>query len=625
MNSEYIKAIFVAIWGVTIPGLPIVFLLKMFFKKNIDVLVATPFISILFNYLIVSALNIFGIHLDLKIIAISSLAIGTVAVLTLARSFHDMIALPYKLLLTLCFTTTTTVFVWLTAYQDYVFVAPNTDGKHHNFYISRIIQISSVLPSDVLVASPMTPLDRSDDFYPLAWHASIAVPSALLDVRSPVSSIVSTLFFLSVILPIGIWKLTPKLTGGASYTAPFAAMLVQVAPLFPGIPISWGAMPSVIGISLLPGATYLLLRDDEMMSLKNLSLIGVVFAALTLIHPPEAFSFIFIFGLLVVSRELKNLKTVLVLLTPVAIVVGIIFILGLNQIITRKFTELLNLQGAVASLDFLISGLFQMNINTGHEQQLFALLFIAGLLLGTTQSLSRNLFLVVAPLVLVFFASGADSQPLSRLRWLTTPWYASYERTLWILVPFVAIIVATSVFLWVGTEDGRLSYNLIVRSMVGLVVMCLLFGNLTSSTVQVLRKGQWENSALAKSDLNVFKISAQLQGDEGVIYTERNQGTKYAFMYEGVRVSNGIYGFTGFQREGLQIFADLLRNICDSPEQAAELIKTEKISGVLLSTRNLSWEAPTWSGYEITNLTGFEIVARGQNTYLLKPALEKCL
>jgi hypothetical protein len=623
MVNQYLLAVVVALWGVTIPGLPIVIAVRKYFRWKTDILTVTPFVSIFINYLLLCVLNFFGIRVDLQIFGLLIGVLTLIAIIIFFRQSFERLTVCRELFFTLCLTSSITVTLWWIAYRDYVFIAPNTDGKHHNFYISRIIQMASGLPSDVLVAAPTTPLGRSEDFYPLAWHTSIAVPSALFGVDSPVSSIVSSLFFLSIVLPVGIWKLTKVLTNDTKLVAPLAAIISQVVPLFPGVAMSWGAMPSVIGICLLPGAVYLVFQRTENTKLEDLICIAVALAALFLVHPPEAFSLLLVLGISFCLREIRSLKFLTFLNLAGLSAVGIVFVFGIDEIIRRKFNELSNLRGATASFDFLISGLFQMNINAGGEQQIFALLFIFAILSQTSHFVGNKFLLLLVPLVLIFFISGSAEEPLLKLRWLATPWYTSYERTLWILSPFVSILVALPVVLFVAVNSQKI-FSVVVRTTSGLVVYSLLFLSLTTSSVDVLRKAQWENSPVTGSDLEVLVKASEIQGEDGVIHTERNQGTMYAFMYEGVRVTNGIYGFTGFQREGLITFAKSIRNICENPTEMSTLLKSEKIKGVLLSTRNLSWEAPTWSNYEILNLSGFRIVARGTYFFLLEPSIESC-
>jgi hypothetical protein len=138
-----------------------------------------------------------------------------------------------------------------------------------------------------------------------------------------------------------------------------------------------------------------------------------------------------------------------------------------------------------------------------------------------------------------------------------------------------------------------------------------------------LRKGPFENELVGRNDFRVFEAARSLQGAEGIIYSEPNQGAVYAYMYEGVRVTNGRYGLDGFISEDVAYLTEAIRSPCDYQE-IYSIFKRQRIAGVLLSVRNAAWEGAAWSKDEIENLRGMTIKSRGTYSYLLVPNQKNC-
>lgn len=623
MTVEYFWAIVVSLWGLVIPGLPIVLFLKKQFFPTVDVAVASPFVSLGVTYVTVGAFNFIGFHLPLWLMACGFLALSVV--LLLLSSSMDSILRKVNLntIVVVCSTSLLTIYVWTTAYAGYLFVAPNTDGRHHNFYVARIMESGSALPRDVLVPSPLSPMGIANDFYPLAWHTSVAVPASLFQVSAASATMVSAIVFWAVVMPVGIIRLSTLLRERAQFLGPIAALLSQVIPLVPGVPMTWGAFPSIVGIALLPGALYLVILVSREISSRTALLALFVIFVLILVHPPEAFSVLLLVPavLIVVLYQRPARRTFFFLGAVVALLTLIMVIQW--DLISRKFSGLTENAGAVSTFDRLLSSFFQMNINTGFEQVAFAVFLIGGLMLGG-QSLKWNwVGLVLFLFLVVYLISGTAGQPWESLRFIATPWYTSYERTLWVTVPIAVIFVANcfeAVLSKIQTSNWKFSILLVP---ITIFLTASVVSSLVPATISILRKGPFENEIVAKEDFGVFKRASLLQGETGIIYSEVNQGSIYAFIYEDVRVTNGNYGRSGLVSENVMKINTGIRSICDDVE-AQDAFVREDIRGAVLSTRNAAWEVPVWTREEIRKLQGFDLLAEGKYSYLLVPNFKNC-
>jgi hypothetical protein len=485
------------------------------------------------------------------------------------------------------------------------------------------METASALPKDVLVPSPLSPMGIANDFYPLAWHTLVAVPASLFHVPSAPATMMSALVFWAVVMPLGILRFATLLRHNALFLGPIAALLSQIVPLVPGVPMSWGAFPSVIGIALLPGALYLAVTVARQTTAWSAVIAMSTILVLFLVHPPEAFSVLLLVPLivLVVLQEHASQRTLIYLGGGLALLAS--GIVSQWDIITRKFSDLEQNVGAVDTFDHLLSSFFQMNMNTGSQQITFAVLLIGGFIIGTQGKklnwIGSTLFLFL----IIYLLSGAADSPWKSFRFLALPWYTSYERTLWVCVPIVVIYVANcfeGLLSSVRASNWKFSIFLIP---ITLVIATNLFSTLIPATISMLRKGPFYNEIVAKEDFSVFKQAALLQGETGIIYSEVNQGSIYAYVYDGVRVTNGNLGSKGLPSDDVANINSGIRSICDDPVAQESFVK-EEVKGLLLSTRNASWEVSVWTREEIRTLPGFQLVAEGKYSYLLTPNFVSC-
>lgn len=624
MTTEYFWAIVAAVWGLTIPGLPIALYVKKRFSHSIDVAIASPFISLGASYVTVCALNFVGLHFPLWTVACGLMVISIWLLFLTAKLGSPSLKVNFNAIIVVCSTAALTIYVWTTAYKGYLFVAPNTDGRYHNFYIARIMETASALPKDVLVPSPLSPMGVANDFYPLAWHSLVAVPAALFHVSSAPAAMVSALVFWAVVMPLGILRLASLLRENAQFLGPIAALLSQIMPIVPGVPMTWGAFPSVVGIALLPGALYLVIAVARETSVWSVSLALTVFCTLLLVHSPEAFSVLLIGPMVIVAVMYQNSSR-----KAFAYFGGIIVLVGLAMLsqwdlISRKFSGLSETTGAVAPFSDLVSAFFQMNMNTGYQQISFAFLFIGGLVFGERGKQWQWLGVIFISFFAIYLLSGAVDKPWNNFRFLSTPWYSSYERTLWVCVPIAVIFVANSFEVLLSSLRNANWKVSIFMVPLAIFIAANLVSTLTPATISVIRKGPFENEIVAQEDFKVFKQALSLQGDNGIIYSEVSQGSLYAYMYEGVRATNGNFGRGGLPSKAMVRINSNIRSIC-ADDKAQKAFVEENIKGLLLSTRNGGWEGAVWTREEIRKLPGFRVVAEGKYSYLLTQNFERCI
>jgi hypothetical protein len=224
----------------------------------------------------------------------------------------------------------------------------------------------------------------------------------------------------------------------------------------------------------------------------------------------------------------------------------------------------------------------------------------------------------------VYLTSGAPSGILTSLRIYTAPWYASYERTAWVAVPFFALISAVPI---AALADTFSSKKLGLKAMGAMLAVVLLFTVVRQQyqpTITQLKKGPTLSEVVGKNDGPVLqRLKKRLKKDE-IVFTFANDGSSYAFMYEGIPTTKGTsYNRFGQSSDLIAALNRDIRSICSSPE-ARKAITEEKIGAFVFGDRLLGWGPPGWQPADIRALPGLQVVDSGEHLTVAVPLLGSC-
>jgi hypothetical protein len=622
-----IEVISFCLLGMTVPGTPVA--LYLYSKsRNLALAVAlTPMFSIGINFFFLQVLNYSGIKIDLTfIVGIEVLAtlLGSFLILrnrrvstrSLIRGFWPMIIVAPATILG--------VGIWQRAYSGFVLLAANHDAFNHNRFIYRIASTGSALTKDALIVSPFQDLGIGGGFYPLAWHSWVAVWSSSTGLTVPVASLVSVILIWTVVLPLGLVALAQMWAPKVQYLGLIAAVLSQVYPLVPGVPMTWGSMTSVVGIAFLPAslaAGVCMLRENRKMMLCILLLVP---ATLFFIHTPEAMSLLVLLTALAIT-ELRNfsrqvLRAVLLGLT--SFVVPLLYVF--RETIFYNSSSLKTLWGAAhPSWEIALGAFFMMNVNAQIGFTILTILFVVGLLTASSFENEKWLILGVFFLFLVYLTSGANSGILSHFRILTSPWYASYERTLWVVVPFAALV---SAYPLARMLPSNLRFGLVAKTS-SVIILCLI-GNLiiqetVGSTISKIRSGPEVSAFIGQGDLDVIEDLDDVLGREKIAISFEADGSTYAYMYKGLRVTSGSpRDSRGVPSEELSAIYENIGDLC-SNELAMTAFSSEKVGAVVFGKRGV-WGQTLWTDSEIRKLKGLQTISTGEFLVLTIPDFAKC-
>ena len=622
-----IKVISFCLLGMAVPGTPVALYLYGKSRNLALAFALTPIFSIGINYFLLQVLNYAGLKIDLKFIAAIQVLVTLLASFLIFRRNKPTIKILKRGFLSVAVVVPATILgiaIWQRAYSGFVFLAANQDAFNHNKWIYRIASTGSALTKDAFIASPFQELGVGSGFYPLAWHSWVAVWSSSTGLTVPVASLMSVILIWTVILPLGLVALAQMWAPKVQYLGLVAAVLSQVYPLVPGVPMTWGSMTSVVGIAFLPAslaAGVCMLRGTQKIVLFVLLIVP---ATLFFIHTPEAISLLVLLTAVAIS-ELRNFsRQVLraVLLGLASFVVPLLFIFR-DTIFTDSSSKR-NLWGAAhPSWEIALGSFFMMNINAQIGFTILTILFVIGLLTSSSFENEKWLILGVFFLFLVYLTSGANSGILSHFRVLTTPWYASYERTLWVVVPFAALV---SAYPLAKILPFNLRFGFAVKTC-SLIVFCLagtlIIREAVAPTISKIRSGPAVSAFIGQGDLDVIEDLDGVLGREKIAISFNADGSTYGYMYKGLKVTSGYpLNYEGMPSDELSTIYQNIGDLCSS-EISKDAFSLEKVGAVVFAKRGV-WGQTIWTDSEIRKLKGLKIISTGEFLVLTVPDFAKC-
>jgi IS1 family transposase len=621
-----IQLLFSLAFFLLIPGLPMAVFIGQRLSRPHLCLALAPFLSISANFVLLYSLNFIGIRPSFSFYA---LVLGVGSLVVLVRNSQEvLLALKANLfpMAAVLPAAAISFYLWATSFSEYNFVAANQDSFNHNLWIARIAQVHSVMASDSFVGSPLQGLGTGTGFYPFSWHSAVAVAHSVGAVPIPILSLATTIILWAVALPLGLAALATEIAPRMKFLGLVAGVLVQLFPLVPGVPMSWGSMTSTIGISFLPIGFLLVMIAFERRDVFASLLAMFAFVSLIFIHTPAAATL----GVLTVSAfpaYLRRFNTRLLVKFALAALASMIPILILfRSYIFDDRDDIKMLWGAVFPFwDSAIGAFVTSSVNVPNAPVILSLLFFLGIGFVAYLRITPALLLGTFGIFVIYLISGAPSGVLNDLRIITTPWYASYERTAWVAVPFIALIAAFPICALFESTSKTDRLQKTVGIAVALLLVAGVVRQQVDATTTQLSKGPLLSEVIGKRDRPLLQRLKSTLKDDEIVYSFANDGSTYAFMYEGILVTAGkTYNRDGENSVLLEALNNNIGSICES-SQAQEAIKSEKIAAFIFGGRLLGWGPPGWQKKDIEALGGLRLVDSGQYLYVAVPDLSNCV
>ena len=608
-----------------VPGLPIAIHFSRIIDRPWACLAMTPLFSIAGIYFSLYILNFLGIRPSFVLYGSALFVLtGWVTFRQLSSHKHNLRQIVTPLLCVIPAAVLSLV-TWVQSYSLFNFAAPNQDAFNHNFWIARIAQVNSVLAADSRIDSPLQGLGTGDGFYPFAWHSAVAVASELARIPSPIISLASMFLLWGISLPLALFALAREWSPEAKYVGFVAGILVQVYPLVPGVPMSWGSMSSCAGIALLPVSFLVVIVAMKERSFVSTIVGMAAFLTMIFVHTPEAAT-LAVLTICVIPFFLSNVRIgTLVKLGGIGLAcIAPMLILFRSYIFVDTYPLRLLFGAPNPSWENAIGNFVTMGVNVPMGPSVLSLLFVIGLVVAAYRKYSFWLFTGLFGIFFVYLTSGAPSGILTSIRIFTAPWYASYERTAWVAVPFFALISAVPI---AAIADKFSSQKIVLKSVGGAIACALLITVVYQQyqpTITQLKKGPALSEVVGKNDVPMLqRLKKRLKKDE-IVFTFANDGSTYAFLYEGILTTAGsTFNRFGKSSELIAALNRDIRSICSSPE-ARLAITQEKIGAFVFGDRLLGWGPPGWQPADIRSLPGLRVVDSGDHLTVAIPYLGSC-
>lgn len=519
-------------------------------------------------------------------------------------------------------------FVWFKAFESVPFIAPNQDGFHHNLWIRRAMELNSFRSQDLKVDSPLTQVGMGNGIYPFGWHTSVGSWAPLAPIAPPMFALLTVAILWVVFLPFGIsvamkeWlRDSPLPLIPATITA---TTFVQVIPILPGVPLSWGSMTSIIGISFLP---FILAEIGDLSKSKTFLYffyLGLLLLGVVVVHPPEAATAFTFFGLMILAKIRSFSPKSIAILSGIGLLGVGVAAYTYRGFLTSGIDYVRQYWGAAfPDPTWAVGSFFSLSIRAPGTGMAIAVLFISGIIVASKQLHSSVPMYALITCLGPYLLSGGSTEPLATLRILSMPWYASYERTLWITVPFAAMFAGVAISrVWSLIE--RPSIGKMTSHIAALVLFVLFVNHQLPQAISQMREGVVQSMVVFEDDEEVYQIAHRLLEDGKVIFAPGQDGGSYGYMFKGLPITfNEPLDLNGTPDDYIATLGSTWKNICALESNVLDEIIL-RVGGILVSERAIPWGTPGTSKFEIMNLGGYDVRATGNSVFYLEINRNEC-
>jgi hypothetical protein len=316
-----------------------------------------------------------------------------------------------------------------------------------------------ILVGDLATHSPTV------SYYPLALHLSAAVVAGLTG--ASVSAVLTIGYVLasSVVLPLGIYVLSRRLFAGIPFVPGMAAVILAGMPLYPHGVIVWGGITTLIGMSmLLPVVEAAWLSSADSSYIRSGGLLGVACFGLFTTHNSELIAAAVIAFLLVLggwremSRERRRHQ-----LISWALSVALFAALIAPQLsaLAEGSTERSGLAAQAPRIGS-VAVLILVVLNA-----LVLLFAVPGAVVAFRRKWARGWLWSLAAVAAIGLIAELR---IPGLVLLTSPWYSSPSRILYLWAYFGASYAAVGVVLGLPVLSEILSRRFAVRPSIAAVL-----------------------------------------------------------------------------------------------------------------------------------------------------------
>lgn len=428
-------------------------------------------------------------------------------------------------------------FSWLLGIHGVGSTPPHTDSVNHGVMAAQVANRESLDPGRVLNSDVLGRSSRSGEtaYYPLALHGQVALAKRLFGISFADGLLASTLLFSVFVLPIGLYFAVRTLVPANPILAGLTALLGATNGFFPLLPLSFGGLPLVIGMAMVPAVAVVAgryLTDRGTFTDATVGVLGALGILAT--HTSEIPLLAVLLGGTAFDALLRRRQSITVLVRRIAVFGGICALLaaptlpliagGTNErsgigegrvgSIVHALTELRSIVGEGTAAVLGLLALIGAMVCVKHRRHLAMIASLGGVL------------------TLYFIASCLNGT----VRALTVPWYQHPGRialNLVLLIPFFAAVALVELgpALWRGHNPGRLADRVAPGVAVALV-LAVAGSAFTGTSLRTLFKG----SVIVGADARVAfaYLRSKVTPGERVFNDANTDGAMWMYPFDGV-------------------------------------------------------------------------------------------
>lgn len=433
--------------------------------------------------------------------------------------------------------------VWILGSRGLATTPPYTDSVNHGVMVAQVVRLESLDPGLLLSSDLLSRPTGETAFYPLALHGHVALVHRLFGVSIADGLYASTLLFSAVIFPIGLFFAARTLRPRGDLVPGLAALLGSVIGFVPILPMSFGGLPLVIGLAMVPGVAtlcgrYLLQGTDRGDALVGvLGLVGVLAT-----HTSEIPLLAILLGCSAVESWVRKDVSLGTLVRRGAVLGSLCLLLvapilpslvgGTSERSGIDERAAVPIGRAVANLRDLVV------LQPGFE--VFALLAAVGVVLCIKRRRHLGVVGGGGVILLLYFIAACHDGPLSAL---TVPWYQHPGRVALnfaVLVPFFAALALHDlgpVLRRVIADDGakpRARPAVLVAALFAVLAVMLNSNALRTLLQDRVLVGSDAREAFAY-------LRTQVEPGERILNDGNTDGAMWMYAYEGLVPVMGLH------------------------------------------------------------------------------------
>lgn len=422
---------------------------------------------------------------------------------------------------------------------------PNHDAMYHSYAIRNIVNFKSNAVDEALKLYPLG-AGSAANFYPLGLHSIIAlgVSASGLSINTAMNVVTIGIGVCCFPFAVLAWMKTLLPRNNKVLLTALPAVLM-VSTVFPLSPLSWGGMPAIVAMSLVPAIAAVIVR--LVVSPSRLGSVTIAFASVGIfsIHVTELLTVgILVIVALIARGEFNHLCT---WITSKDCLVTV----GISAFMLLPI--LLSASGGAAERDLSYQPLLDLSQTAGQFMTfsfsgftlpIAALLALIGILLShrTRMTAIASAFIAVG-ITCVLAARFPENAILSKF---TKPWYGQVLRLDYNVVYFAIPLIAIAlVELFNFVEKRFPSRQLVMRVLGALIVATFALPALqqNKNATQKLEES-WYNGLIPvnQNSVEAFKWMKNHLNEDEYVMTDVDGVDGSTWMYALENVKPIMYG-----------------------------------------------------------------------------------